>query len=52
MSLKNQNIAEKTPHISWNIAWDHQVLYMYGKREDQESQWWCQNLLLFIKFEL
>ncbi len=41
---KKENIAEKTPIISWNIGRHQQVLYMYGKREDQKSQWWQPKL--------
>ncbi len=37
---KNKNIVKKSSLISWNIAFLHQVVYMYGKRRDRGSQWW------------
>jgi hypothetical protein len=40
---KNKNIVKKSPLISWNIAFLHQVVYMHGKRKDRGSQNGNQN---------
>jgi hypothetical protein len=41
---KIENIAEKSPRISWNFGCHHQVVYMYGKRKDRRNQWWQSKL--------
>jgi hypothetical protein len=44
ITYKIENTVEKSPRITWNIAWLHQVVYMYGKRRVQGSQWWQPKL--------